>query len=87
MKLYEDLMWRGLIAQTAGDDIVDALNNRSLGFYIGVDPTGIIKKFRTGMPVRHNPMEKGLNQFSGLIVDIDEKTKKINNYEIIHIVD
>ena len=40
MKLYEDLKWRGLIAQTAGDDIEDALNNGKLSFYIGVDPTG-----------------------------------------------
>lgn len=54
---------------------------------IGVEPTGIIKKFRTGMPIKHNPMESGLNQFCGLIVDINEKTKKVNNYEIINIVD
>ena len=40
MKLYEELEWRGLIGQTAGDDIKDALNNGGLSFYIGVDPTG-----------------------------------------------
>lgn len=40
MTLYEDLKWRGLIGQTAGEDIIDALNNRQLVFYLGVDPTG-----------------------------------------------
>lgn len=40
MKLYEELEWRGLIGQTAGDDIKEALNNGGLSFYIGVDPTG-----------------------------------------------
>lgn len=54
---------------------------------IGVEPSGVIKKFRTGMPIRHNPMTSGKNQFCGLVVDIDEKTKKVNNYEIIKIVD
>ena len=40
MKLYEELEWRGLIGQTAGDDIKEALNKGGLSFYIGVDPTG-----------------------------------------------
>lgn len=40
MNIYEDLEYRGLIAQTAGEDFKDALNNRQLTFYIGVDPTG-----------------------------------------------
>jgi len=40
MTLYEDLKWRGLVGQTAGEDIIDALNNRQLVFYLGVDPTG-----------------------------------------------
>ena len=40
MNLYEDLKWRGLIAQTAGDDIIDALNKGGLTYYLGVDPTG-----------------------------------------------
>ncbi len=59
----------------------------SLDGVIGVEPNSIIKKFRTGLAVRHNPMESGRDQFCGLIVDIDEKTKKVNNYEIIKIVD
>ena len=40
MNLFEDLKWRGLVAQTAGDDIESALNKGELKFYIGVDPTG-----------------------------------------------
>lgn len=40
MKLYDDLVWRGLISQTAGEDIIDALNKGGLTFYLGVDPTG-----------------------------------------------
>ncbi len=40
MKLYEDLKWRGLVAQTAGENIEKALDNGGLKFYIGVDPTG-----------------------------------------------
>ena len=27
MKLYDDLMWRGLIKDVAGEDIEDKLNN------------------------------------------------------------
>ena len=54
---------------------------------IGEEPASIIKKFKTGLAFKHNPMETGLNQFCGLIVDIDEKNKKVNNYEIVKIVD
>ena len=54
---------------------------------IGVEKEGIIKKFLTGMPVRHNPMEKGMKQFCGLVVDIDEKTRKVTKYDIINMVE
>ncbi|MBE6131533.1 MAG: TIGR00282 family metallophosphoesterase [Erysipelotrichaceae bacterium] len=54
---------------------------------IGVERDGIIKKFLTGMPVRHNPMESGLKQFCGLVVDIDEKTRKVTKYDIINMVE
>ena len=40
MNLFDDLKWRGLIGQTAGDNIEDAINKGGLTFYIGVDPTG-----------------------------------------------
>ena len=40
MNLFEDLKWRGLIGQTAGENIEEELNKGGLTFYIGVDPTG-----------------------------------------------
>lgn len=39
MSLYEDLMWRGLIKDISSPELVDKLNNESLTFYIGTDPT------------------------------------------------
>lgn len=39
MKLYEDLKWRGLIKDVAGSDLEDKLNNESITFYWGTDPT------------------------------------------------
>lgn len=39
MKLYEELEWRGLVKDLAGDDIIDKLNNTEMTFYWGTDPT------------------------------------------------
>lgn len=39
MTLYEDLEWRGLIKDVAGEDIKDKLNNEKISFYWGTDPT------------------------------------------------
>lgn len=39
MKLFEELKWRGLIKDIAGDDIEDKLNNEKITFYWGTDPT------------------------------------------------
>ena len=39
MKLYDELKWRGLIKDEAGDDLEDKLNKGGLTFYIGTDPT------------------------------------------------
>jgi len=39
MNLYEDLKWRGLIQDISDDSLIDKLNNESLTFYIGTDPT------------------------------------------------
>lgn len=39
MNLYEDLMWRGLIKDTAGDNLKDILNGKPITFYWGTDPT------------------------------------------------
>ncbi len=39
MKLYEELKWRGLIQDISDEKLIDKLNNESLTFYIGTDPT------------------------------------------------
>lgn len=39
MNLYEDLKWRGLIQDISDEELIDKLNNESLTFYIGTDPT------------------------------------------------
>src|SRR5574344_685688 len=39
MNLYDDLKWRGLIKDTAGDNIKDVLNKGNFTFYWGTDPT------------------------------------------------
>ena len=39
MKLYDELKWRGLIKDEAGEDLEEKLNNGRLTFYIGTDPT------------------------------------------------
>ena len=40
MNLYEELEWRGLIKDSSSPKIKDLLNNESITFYIGTDPTG-----------------------------------------------
>ena len=39
MTLYEDLKWRGLIKDTAGDDLEKIINSCNATFYWGTDPT------------------------------------------------
>ena len=39
MKLYDDLMWRGLIKDVAGDDLEEKLNSGNLTCYVGADPS------------------------------------------------
>ncbi len=39
MTLYEELKWRGLIKDTAGDDLDKVLNGKPITFYWGTDPT------------------------------------------------
>ena len=39
MKLYDDLVWRGLIQDISNPELADKLNNEELTFYIGTDPT------------------------------------------------
>jgi len=39
MKLYDDLVWRGLIKDVAGEDLEKKLNGEPITFYWGTDPT------------------------------------------------
>ena len=39
MTLFEDLKWRGLIKDVAGEDLKDKLNGEPITFYWGTDPT------------------------------------------------
>ena len=39
MTLYEELMWRGLIKDVAGDDLQKKLDEEKVTFYWGTDPT------------------------------------------------
>ncbi len=39
MKLYDELMWRGCIAQTTDPELENVLNDESVTFYLGIDPT------------------------------------------------
>ena len=39
MTLFEDLKWRGLVQDISDETLIDKLNNESLTFYIGTDPT------------------------------------------------
>ena len=40
MKIWDELKWRGLIAQSTDEKVLsDLLNNQSVAFYIGFDPT------------------------------------------------
>ena len=39
MTFFEELQWRGLIKDTAGEDLADKLNGETITFYWGTDPT------------------------------------------------
>lgn len=39
MSFFEELKWRGLVKDIAGDDLEDKLNNEKVSFYWGTDPT------------------------------------------------
>ena len=39
MNCFEDLKWRGLIKDISSEEIANKLNNESVTFYIGTDPT------------------------------------------------
>lgn len=39
MKIYDELVWRGLVQDISNPELIDKLNNGGLTFYIGTDPT------------------------------------------------
>ena len=39
MKLFDELQWRGSIANISSPDLIDKLNEGGLTFYVGTDPT------------------------------------------------
>ena len=39
MTLFEELKWRGLVKDVAGEDIEDKINSNNITFYWGTDPT------------------------------------------------
>ena len=39
MKLYDELVWRGLIKDITNPELEEKLNNGGMTFYIGTDPT------------------------------------------------
>ena len=39
MKLYDELVWRGLIKDVSSPELEEKLNKGGLSFYIGTDPT------------------------------------------------
>ena len=39
MKLYDELVWRGLIKDCTSPDLEEKLNAGGMTFYIGTDPT------------------------------------------------
>lgn len=39
MKIYDELVWRGLIQEISSSDLIEKLNNGGMTFYIGTDPT------------------------------------------------
>ncbi len=39
MKIYDELVWRGLVQDISSPELIDKLNEGGLTFYIGTDPT------------------------------------------------
>ena len=39
MTFFEELKWRGVVKDISSPELEDKLNNESLTFYLGTDPT------------------------------------------------
>lgn len=90
MKLWDELVWRGLIKDVSSPDIEEKINNGGLTFYIGTDPTAdsmhighfcsfsIAKRLKDG---GHNPILL-VGGATGLIGDPRPSTERpIISYE------
>ncbi|QVK19993.1 TIGR00282 family metallophosphoesterase [Mycoplasmatota bacterium] len=64
----------------------DAGMNGALDGIIGVEREGIIRRFKTGLPTRFQPIESGRVQFNGTIVDIDDSQHNATNIYTVNIV-
>ena len=93
MKIWEDLKWRGLIAQSTDEKILsDLLNNESIVFYIGFDPTapslhlGNLMQILTAKRLQlagHKPLAL-VGGATGLIGDPKESGERnLNEEEIV----
>ena len=58
----------------------------ALNGVIGVEEECVIHQYLTGEHIRHKPKNDGLMQFNAVMVEINEKNKKITKYELINLV-
>lgn len=54
---------------------------------IGVDRETIVDRYVNRSMRRFNPQESGKTQFSGAIIEIDEKTHKVTNFDILYVIE
>lgn len=54
---------------------------------IGVRKDIILDRYLNNGKMRFSPAEEGLSQFSGIILEINESTKKVTKIDIIHMVE
>ena len=94
MKLYDELVWRGLIKDISSEDLIEKLNNGGLTFYIGTDPTadsmhiGHLSSFLISKRLKdagHHPILL-IGGATGLIGDPRPTTERamISKEEVMH---
>jgi len=57
----------------------------ALNGVIGVEEEPVIHQFVTGEHIRHLPKTSGVIQFNAVMVEINERTKKITKYKLVNI--
>ena len=89
MTFFEELKWRGVVKDISSPELEDKLNNESLTFYLGTDPTadslhiGHYASFVTAKRLArhgHKPIIL-IGGATGLIGDPRPKAQIVNNYE------